>query len=155
MCLFEKGSLSGVGMLRLLFLSLKDFRLISFVGSVYNILAKVLASRLKLLLDEIISSSHNAFVRGRKILNLVLIVDECIDSRMRTGELGMLCKLDIHKAYDHITWNFLLYILKRCGFGEKWCRWIEFCISTIKYSVIMNGSLEGFFGSSFGFRQEG
>lgn len=65
----------------------------------------------------------------------------------------MLCKLDIHKAYDHINWNFLLYLLRRCRFGEKWCRWIDFCISSVKYSVILNCSPKGFFGSSCGLRQ--
>lgn len=53
-------------MLHLLFLSLKDFCPISLVGGVYKILAKVLANRLKLLLDKIIFSSQNAFLRVGK-----------------------------------------------------------------------------------------
>lgn len=51
-----------------------------------------------------------------------------------------------------VNWSFLLYLLRRCGFGDKWCRWIEFCLSTVQYSVIVNGSPEGFIGGSSGLR---
>jgi hypothetical protein len=66
---------------------------------------------------------------------------------------GVICKLDVEKAYDHVNWNFLLYLLERCGFSLKWRRWISYCISTIRYSILINGGLEGFFGSSRGLRQ--
>jgi hypothetical protein len=41
----------------------------------------------------------------------------------------VLCKLDIEKAYDCVNWKFLLYMLRRCGFGEQCCKWIVHCIS--------------------------
>ena len=44
---------------------IKDFRPISLVGGGYKILAKVLASRLRLVLGEIISAPQNAFVLNR------------------------------------------------------------------------------------------
>jgi hypothetical protein len=31
------------------------------------------------------------------------------------------CKMDLEKEYVHVNWDFLLYMLKRCGFGDKWC----------------------------------
>jgi hypothetical protein len=45
---------------------------------------------------------------------------------MQSGETGLLCKLDLDKAYDHVNWDFLLYMFQQCGFGEKWRDWIEF-----------------------------
>ena len=68
-----------------------------------------------------ISKSQNAFVKGRQIMDSILIASECLDRRIRYGEPGVLCKLDMEKAYDHIDGKFLLYLLRRYGFGEKWC----------------------------------
>ena len=103
----------------------KDFMPISLVGSLYKLLAKVLANGLKRVMGRLVNKAHNAFVEGRKILDASLIVNEAIDSLMRKKERGILCKLDIKKAYDQIRWNFIISVLQKMGFGCKWVNWIR------------------------------
>ena len=72
------------------------------------------------MVSKIVSPTQNAFVEGRQILDVVLIANEAIDSLIKGNESGVLCKLDIKKAYDRISWNFLLTVMQKMGFGEKW-----------------------------------
>ena len=85
----------------------KDLRPISLVGGLYKILTKVLANRIKRVMEKVISKSQNAFVEGRQILDIVLIANEIVDSTLRRKKCGLVYKLDIEKAYDSISWEFL------------------------------------------------
>ena len=48
-----------------------------------------------------------------------------MDSRLKSEVPEVLCKLDVEKAYDHVNWDFLIYMLDRYGFLEKWRRWVS------------------------------
>ena len=61
--------------------------------------------------------------------------------------------MDIEKAYDSINWNFLTKVLHKMGFGSRWMEWIWWCISTAKFSIIVNRVPVGFFSSSKGLCQ--
>ena len=116
-------------------------------------LAKVLAYRLKKVVGKVVSTAQNAFVTGRQILDASLIANEVIDSWQKRKEKGLICKLDIEKAYDSINWKFLLKVLQKMGFGFKWLGWMWSCLFSAKFSVLVNGVSAGFFPSTKGIRQ--
>lgn len=64
-----------------------------------------------------------------------MIANEAIDSRISEKRLGILCKLDIEKAYDHVNEEVVMQILRHMSFGEMWINWVNFCISPMKFSI--------------------
>ncbi|XP_039045544.1 uncharacterized protein LOC120185370 [Hibiscus syriacus] len=132
---------------------LGDFRPIILVGSLYKILSKVLTKRLKPCIDQIIGDSQFAFIAGHQILYCSLVANETIDYVSKAGISGIAFKIDFHKAYYTVNWEFLLQIMRKCGFGEIWCRWIHKCISSAKISILVNGAPTEGFSISRGLRQ--
>lgn len=77
-----------------------DFRLILLVVSLYKILAKLLASRLKTVLGGLISSCQTTFVPGRQILDIILVYNEVVDQATREKKDCLMLKVDFEKACD-------------------------------------------------------
>ena len=76
------------------------------ITSLYKIIAKVLSGRLRGVLHETIHSTQGTFVQGRQILDAVLITNEIMDEKRRSGEEGVVFKIDFEKAYNHVSWGF-------------------------------------------------
>lgn len=133
-----------------------EFRPISLCNVLYKIVAKVLANRLKCILPLIISSNESAFIPGRLISDNILIAYETLHSmhsRMWGKEGYMAIKLDMSKAYDRVEWDFLAAVMRRMGFTSRWVDLIMECITTVSYSIIVNGQPVGNFLPSRGLRQ--
>lgn len=68
-------------------------------------------------MDEVISPNQSAFIRGRQSIDGLLVANICIDVVIKRGESGIICNLDLEKAYDRVNWQFLDYMLNRLGLG--------------------------------------
>ena len=132
---------------------LEQFRPIALCNVVYKIITKVIAERLKPLLGSLISTEQGGFVEGRQILDGVVIATEAVHSMATSKEKAMFIKLDMAKAYDRVSWEFLQKILLTFGFAEEWVDWILSCVTSPSFSVLINGEPSDLFSASRGLRQ--
>ena len=86
-------------------------------------------------------------------MDAVLITNKLIDSRIKSSKPGFMCKLNIEKAYDHVNWDLLIYMMRRMVFRERWIAWIRHGIFSASVVVLVNGSPSQFFSASRGLRQ--
>jgi hypothetical protein len=103
---------------------------------IYKLLTKVIARRLKTILPTIISPEQSGYVEGRQILDSVILAHEVIHSLQKTKTPGMLLKLDLSKAFDKISWNFMQEMLLAFGFDQSWVKWIMNLTSTAFFSLL-------------------
>jgi len=54
------------------------------------------------------------------VWDVVHIANELIDSRIKSRKPEAVCKLDIEKAYDHVNWECLIYVMRRMDPGDRW-----------------------------------
>ena len=120
---------------------LKNFRPISLLTVDYKILAKTFANRLQKCLSYLIHSDQSGFLKGRNIgSNIRLIIDilEYTDAKNIPGAILL---LDIQKAFDSVSHEFLLRVLKRFNFSEKFIGWIKAFYANRKSYVLNYGNL--------------
>ena len=134
--------------------NITQYRPISLCNIIYKICSKVLANRLREILDEIIAEEQSVFIPGRLITDNVLVAYECIHSmRRKRGKQGWCAvKIDMIKAYDRVEWEYLEGIMRQLGFHDRWISLVMSCVTTVSFQVKVNGELLPVFSPTRGFR---
>ncbi|XP_070038220.1 uncharacterized protein [Nicotiana tomentosiformis] len=105
-------------------------------------------------MDNLIDKSQVAFVSSRVITDNIILSHELMKGYGRKGvSPRCMIKIDMQKAYDSIEWVFLEQVLNALNFPEIFVRWIMVCISTVLYSVVINGKPSVLFTAKRGVRQ--
>eukprot|EP00253_Pinus_taeda_P018086 PITA_18086 len=133
--------------------SFDRYRPISLCNSSYKIVAKLLANRIKPLLQNLISPAQGGFVKGRKILDNVILIQEALHSSYARKEQGMIIKLDMSNAFDRVNRSFLFRVLEAFGFSQEFINIIKACIENVWIAPMVNGRPTEFFSASRGLRQ--
>ena len=85
-----------------------------------KVISQIFVGRLSIILPRVISPQQSDFVEGRTISDNYLLAQELISNirrKCRGGNLAL--KLDMARAYDRLSWLFLINMLRWFGFGEK------------------------------------
>jgi hypothetical protein len=134
---------------------MKQFRPISLCNVIYKICSKVLANRLRLVLDDVVAEEQSAFVPGRLITDNVLVAYECTHYLQRKKGKSGACavKLDMAKAYDRVEWEYLHQIMLKLGFNETFVSLVMRCVTSVSFAIKVNGVLSSTFRPTRGIRQ--
>lgn len=136
--------------------SMKYMRPISLCYVQYKIISKILSDRLKHVLSAVISDTQGAFVSGRLITDNVIVAHKLVHGLRTSASISsefMAVKTDMSKAYDCVEWIFVETLLEKMGFARVWISWVMSCISTVSYTVLLNGRQHGFIRPELGIRQ--
>jgi len=133
---------------------MNDYRPISCCNVMYKCISKIIVGRLKTALTDMISPSQAAFIPGRQISDAILLTQNLMHNyHLNKGPARCALKVDLRKAFDTVSWEFILAGLHAIGIPQTMTSWIKQCISTAHYSISLNGELHGFFKASRGIRQ--
>jgi len=131
-----------------------DYRPISCCNVLYKCISKLIVHRLKTALADVIAPSQTAFLPCRQISDAILLTQELLHNyHLNNGPARCALKIDLKKAFDTVSWEFILAGLAAIAIPPAMITWITTCITTTHYSISINRESHGFFKASRGIRQ--
>uniref|UniRef100_A0A453BXA4 Reverse transcriptase domain-containing protein n=1 Tax=Aegilops tauschii subsp. strangulata TaxID=200361 RepID=A0A453BXA4_AEGTS len=83
--------------------------------------------------------AQTAFLKTKCIPDSYLYVQNTIRHLHRRKTPALLMKLDIEKAFDTVSWDYLLELLQQLGFSARWRDWVALLLSPASSAVSLNG----------------
>lgn len=130
-----------------------SYRPISLLNAEAKILAKVLATRLQPHLGTLIHPDQSGFMPNRNTALNLRRLNSVLARKRMIQEEAVILSLDARMAFDLLEWPFLFAVLRRLGFGPKFCAWIELLYTKPLAQVAINGCLSETFPLNRGTRQ--
>ena len=132
---------------------IKNWRPIALLNTDYKLLAKILAGRLKFVIDELIDCDQTGYITGRYIGENIRTVSDVIEYLNANNKSGIILLIDFEKAFDTISWDFIDKALHKFNFGPTFRHWVKVLYTDSKSAVINNGNFTEFFNLERGVRQ--
>ena len=118
---------------------IRDYRPISLIHSFSKLITKCLANRLAGVLDALVLRNQSAFIKGCRIHDNFRNVQIACKAIHEKKSPTILLKIDIAKAFDTVSWPFLLEVLQHMGFSQRWRDWISIILATASTKILLNG----------------
>ena len=132
---------------------LKNWRPISLLNTTYKIASSCIAARIKSFLPKIIHTDQTGFMKGRYIGENIRLMYDLLLYTAKENIPGLIVLIDFEKAFDSISWSFIIKALEFFNFGNDIRQWIQTFYSDIKSCVISNGLYSPWFCVARGVRQ--
>lgn len=117
----------------------QSYRPISLLNTDIRILTTILARRVNKVITDIIHPDQTGFITGRYYGDNVRRLLNIMTHPGVTEKESMILSLDAQKAFDRVSWQYLLQTLKRFQFGPKFIKWIQTLYSNPQAAVRVNG----------------
>lgn len=118
---------------------IQNFRPISLLNTLYKVVAKIYANRMKPLLHHWILPSQTGFVPNRCILDNIFLAFEAIEWTLKSRQEISMLLLDFEKTYDRVSWAFLKQTMARMGFEDTWIQRVMSLNWNASATIIVNG----------------
>ncbi|MCO5554955.1 hypothetical protein L7F22_008495 [Adiantum nelumboides] len=134
-------------------LEIKNYRPLTMLNSVYKVMAKALALRIKYVVNQVVHPKQFGFVQGRSIHEAILNVITAIDWAAEQDQDYVMINMDLEKAYDRVSWDLILAVVDRLGFGNNFLGMVKTLFQNATASIQINGYISDNFHLARSIRQ--
>ncbi len=132
---------------------IKNWRPISLINTDTKIIAKALANRLKLTLEDIIGKEQTGFLKNRNIGEGIRLTQYLVERYSKIRKQGHILAIDFQKAFDSCSHRYMKDVLRAYGYGEKFIKMIEVLYAGAESAILNEGISTKYFSIERSCRQ--